>query len=113
MRATPSDRLAHALQAIADLESLVDEHDLGAIRKSAVLRAALERFLEIISEAVRHLPDEWKQTDDNIPWRGIAAIGNVIRHGYDGIDVSRLWMLANDDLPVLKAALLNMGERYR
>jgi len=113
MRATPLDRLTHALQAIADLESLVDEHDLGAIRKSAVLRAALERFLEIVSEAVRHLPDEWKQSNDHIPWRAIAAIGNVIRHGYDGIDVSRLWMVATDDLPVLKAALLTMGERYR
>ncbi len=43
----------------------------------------------------------------------LQAIGKFIRHGYDGIDVSRLWMVATDDLPVLKAALLTMNERYR
>lgn len=112
MRATPLDRLTHALQAIAELESLADDYDEASIGKNAVLRAALERFLEIVSEAIRHLPDEWKHLERDIPWRAIAAIGNVIRHGYDGVAVSRLWMVVVDDLPKLKAALLRMGNHH-
>ncbi len=108
MKATPLDRLQHAFEAISEIETLLSQHTYEHIKKSALMRAAFERFLEIISEASRHFPDLWKATEPTIPWREIAALGNIIRHAYDGIDFDRLWLVANDDLPVLKSALLRL-----
>jgi len=100
------------MNAIDNIEALIDGRQTEEFRQNVVLRAALERFVEIISEASRHLPDEWKSDEAAIPWREIAAIGNVIRHAYDGVDLDRLWLIANDDLSALKGALLRMQKRY-
>ena len=36
-----------------------------------------------------------------VPWREIRGIGNHLRHGYDKIDLERLWKTIKEDLPVL------------
>jgi Protein of unknown function DUF86 len=41
---------------------------------------AVERCIEVISEASRHIPDEIKGDRPLIPWRDVATIGNVFRH---------------------------------
>ena len=40
---------------------------------------AVERCIEVISEASRHIPDEIKAKHPEIPWPDVAAIGNVFR----------------------------------
>jgi uncharacterized protein with HEPN domain len=47
---------------------------------------AVERGIEIISEASRHVPDELKLQYRHIYWREIAGIGNLVRHVYGRID---------------------------
>ena len=66
------------------------------------MQRALERGLEIISEASRHLPDDLKDRHPHIPWRKVAGIGNVLRHDYERIAPAILWKLMRDDLPVLE-----------
>jgi uncharacterized protein with HEPN domain len=53
---------------------------------SWTLKHAVQRALEIISEASRHLPDDLKARHPTMDWRGIAAIGNQLRHAYQRID---------------------------
>ena len=69
------------------------------------LRLGIERCLEIISEASRHLPEEFKQKHAGIPWRQVADIGNRLRHGYDNVNNQIVWNIVQDDIPVLKAAV--------
>jgi uncharacterized protein with HEPN domain len=44
------------------------------------------RAYEIMGEAVRHLPDELKAANPEIPWTTMAAVRNRIAHAYFGID---------------------------
>ena len=68
-----------------------------------VLRAGYERFIEIISEASRHIPVELKSKCPTIEWNHIAAIGNILRHAYDLIDVNIIWKIyENGQLAVLR-----------
>jgi uncharacterized protein with HEPN domain len=64
---------------------------LEDVQADRVVRAAFERFLEILSEASRHVPQALKQTAPQIPWQNISAIGNHLRHAYDRIDAKVLW----------------------
>jgi uncharacterized protein with HEPN domain len=43
---------------------------------------AVERCIEVISEASRHIPDEIKARYTEILWGDVAAIGNVFRHEF-------------------------------
>lgn len=45
----------------------------------------VQRGIEIISEASRHLSSELKARHPEIPWQKVAGIGNVLRHGYETI----------------------------
>jgi uncharacterized protein with HEPN domain len=62
----------------------------------------VERGIEIISEASRHLTDEMKARHPEIPWQKVAAIGNVLRHNYEKIAAPVIWKLAQTDLPALE-----------
>jgi uncharacterized protein with HEPN domain len=42
----------------------------------------VERLVEIISEASRHIPEVLKHRYPAVSWRSIADIGNILRHDY-------------------------------
>ena len=64
----------------------------------------IQRGIEIISEASRHLPARLKERHPEIPWTKVAGIGNVLRHGYEDVAAPVLWKLVREDLPVLAQA---------
>ena len=66
-------------------------------------RWLVERGLEIVSEASRHLSGELKDRHPDIPWRRIAGIGNVLRHDYERTAPDVLWRAIQDDISALEA----------
>jgi len=62
----------------------------------------VQRGIEIISEASRHLPNEMKGRHPDIPWTKVAGIGNVLRHGYEQVAAPVLWRLVREDIPRLE-----------
>ena len=60
------------------------------------------RNLEIIGEAARQVPEEFKRVHKNIPWTQIAGLRNRIVHDYFGLDLEIIWEIIQHDLPELK-----------
>lgn len=100
-----ADRLRHMLDATLAAERLAAGKSLEDYRADPDLSAAVERYLERLSEASRHVPQALKEKHPAIDWRGVADIGNVLRHAYDQISDGRVWQAVTDDLPALKAAI--------
>jgi uncharacterized protein with HEPN domain len=69
------------------------------------MQRAVERGLEIISEASCHVPDDLKTLVPDIPWRQIAAIGNLLRHEYQRADIRATWNIIEEHLPPLAIAI--------
>lgn len=99
------ERLRQMLQAIDDIETLTAGRSVDDYLRDRFLRLPIERCLEIVSEASRHIPDALKATHPALPWRGIADFGNILRHGYDQVSDRRVWEIVEHDLPVLRVAL--------
>ncbi len=74
----------------------------------ASLAAAVERYLQRLSEASRHVPETLKQKHPNIDWPAIADIGNVLHHAYDKIVDRRVWQVVSSDPAPLEAAEISM-----
>ncbi|MFY9642863.1 MAG: HepT-like ribonuclease domain-containing protein [Rhodomicrobium sp.] len=110
--ASVRDRLLHIARSIAAMESYWDGKTFEDFEASEPLRAATERHLLIVSEAVRHIPHSDKDNHPQIPWRDIAGIGNILRHGYEMIDPQRIWSVVKADLKPLKAAVDEIAKRY-
>ncbi len=66
-----------------------------------MLRMAVERLFEIISEASRFIPEDMKAKEKDIAWQRMADLGNWLRHAYHRIDAEILWNIAQNDLEPL------------
>ena len=75
------------------------------------IRQIVERSLEIISEAARHLPSELKKANSEIPWRQVEDFGNILRHVYFDVDSEVVWEIATRQLAPLKQVLLAMRDQ--
>ena len=68
------------------------------------MRQLAERNFEIIGEAMRRLSDLDPTIAARISGRREAiAFRNVLIHGYDGVDHTRVWKTIEGSLPTLKA----------
>jgi uncharacterized protein with HEPN domain len=99
------DRLAHILSAIANIERALAGKSYPDFAQDLVLRAAVERFLEMISEASIHVPAEAKAAEQAIPWQKMKDFGNRLRHAYHTVDPQIVWQIATSDLPPLRASV--------
>jgi uncharacterized protein with HEPN domain len=70
-----------------------------------MLRFAVERATENISEAVRQIPDEKLNLQPDIPWPLIKGIGNVLRHEYHRIAPKTIWNVVTQQLRPLQMAM--------
>lgn len=59
------------------------------------------RNLEIIGEAVKHLPEELLIRSPAVDWRKIAGLRDVVIHEYFGVDEDILWDVVQHKIPVL------------
>jgi len=102
------DRLRHMLDAIAAIEGYIEDVSAESFAANRMLRDAVERNIERLSEASRHLPQALQQKHPEVDWRGVATIGNVLRHAYHRVANRRIWQIVTEDLPPLKMALMAM-----
>lgn len=85
-------------------EDIVDDELLGK---------AIVRSLEIIGEAVKRLPEDLKRQYQDIDWKPIAGMRDVLIHHYFGIDYDVIWTTITVDIPALHKEIRKIIEAER
>lgn len=62
---------------------------------------AVTRNFEILGEASTRLPDDYKMSNEEIPWKKISGLRNRLIHDYFGIDYEVVWTIKTTFLPSL------------
>lgn len=93
--------LKHIRDAIARVESYTAK-GRKAFFGDTLVQDAVIRNLEVIGEAVRHLPADFRHRHPEVPWRSITALRNVLIHEYFGVDLEIVWNVVRRRLPTLK-----------
>ncbi len=78
------------------------------LEKNEDLRRAFIRSLEVIGEAVKKIPEDIKNKNQNIPWKEIAGMRDKLIHDYFGVDYEVIWLTVKKDIPFLKKELENL-----
>ena len=60
---------------------------------------AVIRNFEVIGEASKNLPKEFKDSYTEIPWSEMYLLRNKVSHEYFGIDYEIIWDIASNYLP--------------
>jgi uncharacterized protein with HEPN domain len=66
---------------------------------------AVLRNLELIGEAVKHLPQEARSLAPQVEWKEIAGMREILAHAYFGIDNDIVWDVVANRIPKLIEAL--------
>jgi len=97
-------RLTDIVDACEKVRTLLHGVPLESFETDWLNQWVIERGIEIVSEASRHLPEDMKKRHAEIPWRKVAGIGNVLRHNYEHVSSAILWALVQIELPALEQA---------
>ena len=104
-----------SISAVEYLRHILNETDFLTNRLSGVskepflgdetLKRAAVRSLEIIGEAVKRLPDDFRSHNTGVDWRAIAGMRDRLIHDYLGVDYDIVWDAATGKVPELAASI--------
>lgn len=67
---------------------------------------ATMRQLEVLGEAARRMSEPFRLENPQLPWRTMITMRNVLIHGYDSVDLEKVWdavgVTVNQTLPLLR-----------
>jgi len=97
------------LESIVKIHEYTNGRSLEEFQADSQLQDAVIHRLEIIGEAVKHVPPEERQKYSEIPWRSIAGVRDVLVHEYFGVNVLRVWAILDKDLTSLQTAIESLS----
>lgn len=100
--------LADIIEAVEKIERYIDGVTLDAFRMDGKTQDAVVRNLEVIGEAVKHIPDDLRAAHPAIAWRPAAAMRDFLIHEYPEIDADAVWTTVTDDLPPFKDGIMEV-----
>ncbi len=106
----PLDYLRHVL---VEADYLL-QHSAGLTAEEFLqddtLQRAFVRSLEIIGEAAKHIPEDFRRHHPAIDWRGMSGMRDRLIHGYFGVDYGIVWDVVKNHVPELRSTILSILE---
>ena len=104
--------LTDILESVLAIEEyLGEQRNFHSYNNTQQLRDAIERRLEIIGEAGKHVSEDTKSKFTTNEWVQIVGMRNVFVHEYFGIDNVIVWGIIKKDLPDLKKIIIAILEK--
>ncbi len=94
--------LQDIIECISKISKYTGKLTFVDFAKTPIIIDAVIRNLEIIGEAAKNIPQEYKSAHKEIPWRKMIDMRNKVVHEYFGVDTEILWATIKKDLPTLK-----------
>lgn len=87
------------LSAARDVVRFVGGRTRAEYDRDDVLRAAVERKVEVVGEAARNLSKAFRDANPQIPWQPVMATRHVLAHDYDTVNHTTLWRIVQTHIP--------------
>jgi uncharacterized protein with HEPN domain len=111
MSKSPVDYLKHIRDECLFIISVVDKNiTKDSLLNDEILKRAIVRSLEIIGEATKNIPADFKIKWNSIKWKNMAGMRNRLIHDYMGINYSIVWDVINNKIPELYQEIIEVIE---
>ncbi|MHA1438434.1 MAG: HepT-like ribonuclease domain-containing protein [Promethearchaeota archaeon] len=79
--------LEDILEFCSKIKRYTKDLDKTSFEKKEVVIDAVLRNLELLGEASKKLPEDFKNKYDEIPWKKIIGLRNIVIHEYSNVDL--------------------------
>jgi len=76
--------------------------EYSAFLKNPTLKRSFVRALEVIGEAAKNVPEEFREKHPQIRWKDMAGLRDILIHRYFGINYAMVWDIVKNQVPGLK-----------
>jgi uncharacterized protein with HEPN domain len=102
----PRDYLRHILVEADYLVGRSAGLSYEAFVADETLRRAFVRSLEVIGEATKKVPDDFRAAHPEVEWRAMAGMRDVLIHDYFGVDFELVWDVVSNRVPELRGQIV-------
>ncbi|MEZ6235602.1 MAG: HepT-like ribonuclease domain-containing protein [Phycisphaerales bacterium] len=100
------DMLDAARRALSHVAGMTEEQ----YRRDRKTQDAVERTVEIVGEAARHVSEPARAQFPELRWGSIVAARHILAHEYDDVNQQVMWKIITIHLPVLTTTLAPVVE---
>ena len=108
MSSEPRDYLRHILVEADYLIAQTGGLQRDEFVADETLRRAFVRSLEIIGEAAKKIPAEFRAQHPTIEWRAMSGMRDRLIHDYFGVDYELVWDVVQNRIPDLRSQIVSM-----
>jgi uncharacterized protein with HEPN domain len=98
--------LRDIVEAIDHIHSFLGAMTFESYQADLKTKAAVERMMQIITEAAVRLGDDAPLLCPNLDWEGFRGMGNILRHAYHRIEDRVVWDTVKEELPAMREAVI-------
>ena len=66
------------------------------------------RSLEIIGEAAKQVPEDFRNQHQNVQWKSMAGMRDRLIHAYFGVDYEIVWDVVQTRIPELRQQIASI-----
>jgi len=104
-------RLQHIQDAILEIVSYTKDISFEEFKSNSMILFASVKQLEIIGEAANNVTKHFQNIYNDIEWRTIIGLRNLLVHEYFGIDEEIVWGIIKKDIPKLQKEVKQILEQ--
>ena len=105
--------LEDIMEAISRIENSLERKSKADFLKNHDLQDLAARRLEVIGEAAKNIPLQIREKYAQIPWKNIAGTRDILIHAYFNIDLEKIWVVIQKDIPLLKKEVTKMLQEFK
>src|SRR3989344_9694872 len=94
--------LRDILSAINKIEEYTKGLSFSDFEKKNIVIDAVVRNLMIIGEAVKSVPEDFREENKEIEWKRIACFRDIAIHAYSNLDLKVVWEILKKGIPKLR-----------
>jgi len=110
MKKDPKVFIYHILESMEQIENHIKGISEEQFSRDTKTQDAVVRRIEIIGEASKNPPMDFRKKYPEVEWREIAGMRDKLIHHYFGVKMDIVWEVCKKDLPKLKKQVTKISE---